>query len=45
MIIIYKNGNTVLISASYNGHFEIVKLLINNNADLNIQDKVFIYLL
>jgi ankyrin repeat protein len=32
---------TALIKVSLNGHFEIVKLLIENNADVNIQDKVF----
>jgi hypothetical protein len=27
------------------GHFEIVKLLIENNADVNIQEKVFFILI
>jgi ankyrin repeat protein len=40
----YKDGNTALIYASCEGHFEIVKLLIANNADMNIQHKVFLYL-
>jgi hypothetical protein len=30
------------MEAAYNGHFEIVKLLIKNNADVNIQDEVFL---
>jgi hypothetical protein len=29
--------------ASIIGNFEIVKFLIENNADLNIQDNVFFY--
>jgi ankyrin repeat protein len=29
--------------ASYNGHFEIVNFLIENNADVNIKDKVFFF--
>jgi hypothetical protein len=29
------------MDASQYGHFEIVKILIQNNADTNIQNKVF----
>jgi ankyrin repeat protein len=32
------NNKTGLIYASKNGHFEIVKLLVENNCDMNIQD-------
>jgi hypothetical protein len=42
-IIIKKNGNTSLIIAAEKGHFEIVKSLIENNADINIQDNVFYF--
>jgi ankyrin repeat protein len=42
-IINYKNGTTALIYASEIGHFEIVKLLIENYAEVNIQDEVFIF--
>jgi ankyrin repeat protein len=31
--------------ASLNGNFEIAKLLIENNADMNIQNKVFFFLI
>jgi ankyrin repeat protein len=40
-IIIYKYDTTALMIASEKKNFEIVKLLIENNADVNIQDKVF----
>jgi hypothetical protein len=43
--IIYKNGTTALMIASYKDYFEIVKILIENNADKNIQNKVFFFLL
>jgi hypothetical protein len=29
------------MEASYNGYFEIAKFLMENNADVNIQDNVF----
>jgi ankyrin repeat protein len=29
-----------MIASSF-GHFEIIKFLIENNADINIQDEVF----
>jgi ankyrin repeat protein len=28
--------------AALNGHFEILKFLIENNADVNLQNKVFL---
>jgi ankyrin repeat protein len=31
--------------ASLNGHLEIVKFLFENNADINIQDDVFLFIL
>jgi ankyrin repeat protein len=39
-----KNGRTALMLASQQGDFKIVNLLIENNADLNIQDDVFFFL-
>ena len=47
-IYIYKtqNGNTALIWASFKGHADIVTLLLSDtNIDVNIQDKVSIYML
>jgi hypothetical protein len=41
LFIIFKYGDTALINASEQGHCEIVKLLIENNADVNIQNNVF----
>jgi hypothetical protein len=31
------------MDASYDGYFEIAKFLIENNADVNIKDKVFLF--
>jgi ankyrin repeat protein len=42
-IIFFKYGSTALMYASIYCHFENVKLLIENNADLNIQNGVFIF--
>jgi hypothetical protein len=39
-----KFGDTALIYASHYGYFEIVKFLIENNAEVNIQNKVFFYI-
>ena len=36
--IITKNGNSALIIASYKGHKEIVKILLNYKADINQKD-------
>ena len=33
------NGETALVLASINGHFEIVKYLVEHGADVNVQDK------
>ena len=33
------NGSTALNFAAYNGHKEIVQLLINNGADVNVVDE------
>jgi ankyrin repeat protein len=41
ILILIKYGNTALIYASENGFFEIANLLIENNADVNTQNKVF----
>jgi ankyrin repeat protein len=42
-ITIYQNGTTALMYASEYGNFVIAKILIENNADKNIQDKVFFF--
>ncbi len=39
LIILYKNGFTALMLASYKGKDDIVDLLINAKADVNVQDK------
>ncbi len=39
LTILYKNGSTALIMASANGKDDIVELLINAKADINLQDK------
>ena len=33
------DGSTSLLDAYTNGHHEIVKLLIENKADMNVKDK------
>ena len=38
--IVYQDGYTALIWASYNGHKEVVKLLLDHEADINMQDEV-----
>ncbi len=35
-----QNGGTALHVASYNGHCEVVGVLLEANADVNIEDKV-----
>jgi ankyrin repeat protein len=42
IIIIIKNGFTAIVFGSSNGHFEIVKCLIEKKMDLNVLDHVFI---
>jgi ankyrin repeat protein len=42
-LFIIKYGYTALMFASKKGYFEIVKLLIENNADVNFQNKVFFF--
>jgi ankyrin repeat protein len=37
-IFIFQNGYTALMIAAEKNHFEIVKLLIENNADINIHN-------
>jgi ankyrin repeat protein len=37
----FKNYCTALIIASKNGNFKVLNFLIENNADMNIQDEVF----
>jgi len=37
-----QNKETALLQACYKGHLEIVKLLVENDADLNMQEKVIL---
>ena len=41
--IVYQWGNTALIKASYKGHKEVAKLLVDHGADVNIKNDVSIY--
>jgi ankyrin repeat protein len=41
LIKFWLKGLTALMIALKNDHFEIVKFLIENNADVNIQNDVF----
>jgi ankyrin repeat protein len=43
LLLFFKNGTAALMYVSENGYFDIVKFLIANNADMNIQDNVFIF--
>ena len=36
----YKDGYTALMRAAYNGHGEVVRLLVEAEASLDIQDSV-----
>ena len=40
--LVYQDGNTALMWASYNGHKEMAKLLLDHGANINIKDKVSI---
>ena len=40
LLSIIQDGETALMRASYNGHTEVVKVLVEAKADLNITDKV-----
>ena len=40
MYLYLQNGESPLILASSEGHFEIVKLLLDKGAEVNHQDKV-----
>ena len=40
MCYVSQEGNTALHYAAYDGHLEIVTLLINNGCDISITDKV-----
>ena len=35
-----QDGNTSLLQASYNGHEQVAKLLVEGKADVNASDKV-----
>jgi ankyrin repeat protein len=41
LLCLQQNGYTALIIAAENGDFQIVKLLMENNADINFHNKVF----
>ena len=50
LFLILQLGGTCLILASYNGHLDIVALVLGCGADVNMQDKVcvkvkYIYLI
>ena len=39
-MLLLQYGYTALHRACYNGHVEVVKLLMSNNADISATDKV-----
>ena len=39
-IVVIQNDWTALMNAAYNGHREVVELLIQHGADVNAKDKV-----
>ena len=39
-IVVTQDGRSALYMASVKGHVEVVQLLLQHNADVNIQDKV-----
>ena len=39
-IVVIQSKRTALWWASYSGHVELVKLLLESNADINLYDKV-----
>ena len=41
MIFLFLSGETALMKAKAEGHLEIVKLLLANIADVNIQDEEY----
>jgi len=43
-IIFMQNGSTSLHSAAWNGHLEVVKMLIKSGADVNIINNVSLYI-
>ena len=45
IVLIFQRGSSAVILASQNGHTEIVKYLIEGNASLDLQTKVYCTLL
>ena len=43
VVIVFQNGSTALHYACHYGHVEVVKLLINNDADISATDNVSDY--
>ena len=39
VIVCFLSGYTALIWASYKGHVDVIKVLLENGANMNLQDK------
>ena len=43
MLLSLQDGETALMKASWKGHMECVKVLLDNGAEVNKQDKVSVF--
>ena len=43
MCLSFLRGRTSLLNASYGGHKEVVQLLINAGANVDVQDKEYLF--